>query len=108
MSASLPRPRHGGPVRTTQELRELAASILQEDIHTLARTTAYLRRSYRVVFAGYVAMMVFGVAAIVAAFIKGMTASAVGEAASAIGLAGLTVGIFVAFFVQRPSAALER
>ena len=27
---------------------------------------------------------------------------------SSVGLAGLTVGIFVAFFVQRPSAALER
>ena len=108
MNHSLPRPRHGDPVRTTQELRELAAAVLQEDVATLARTTAYLRRSYRVVFVGYVAMMVFGVAAIVAAFVRGMTASSLGEAVSAIGLAGLTVGIFVAFFVQRPSAALER
>ena len=32
----------------------------------------------------------------------------IGQAAAAIGLAGLTVGIFIAFFVQRPSAALER
>ena len=105
---SLPRPRHGDRTDTTQELRELAASILQQDVETLARTTAYLRRSYRVVFIGYVAMMVFGVAAIVASFVKGITASSIGEAAAAIGLAGLTVGIFVAFFVQRPSAALER
>jgi hypothetical protein len=104
----LPRPRHGDPVQTTQELRELAAAVLHDDVQTLARTTAYLRRSYRVVFLGYVAMMVFGVGAIVAAFVKGLTASSVGEAAAAIGLAGLTVGIFVAFFVQRPSAALER
>ena len=104
----LPRPRHGDPVRTTQDLRELAAAVLHEDIETLSRTTAYLRRSYRVVFVVYVAMMIFGVAAIVAAFVKGLTASSIGEAASAIGLAGLTVGIFVAFFVQRPSAALER
>jgi hypothetical protein len=104
----LPRPRHGDPAQTTQELRDLAAAVLHEDVQTLARTTAYLRRSYRVVFAGYVAMMVFGVAAIVAAFVKGLTAASVGEAAAAIGLAGLTVGIFVAFFVQRPSAALER
>ena len=104
----LPRPRHGDPVQTTQELRALAAAILQEDVQTLARTTAYLRRSYRAVFVGYVAMMVFGVAAIVAAFVKGMTAASIGQAAAAIGLAGLTVGIFVAFFVQRPSAALER
>jgi fructose-specific phosphotransferase system IIC component len=95
-------------LQTTQELRDLAAAILQEDVQTLARTTSYLRRSYRVVFIGYVAMMVFGVAAIVAAFIKGLTATSVGQAAAAIGLAGLTVGIFVAFFVQRPSAALER
>ena len=107
-SMRLPRPRHGDPVSTTQELRELAARILQEDVETLARSTAYLRRSYRVVFIGYVAMMVFGVAAIVAAFIKGMTAASVGQAAAAVGLAGLTVGIFIAFFVQRPSAALER
>jgi hypothetical protein len=92
----------------TQELRDLAAAVLQEDVQTLARTTAYLRRSYRVVFVGYVGMMVFGVAAIAAAFVKGLTAASVGEAAAAIGLAGLTVGIFVAFFVQRPSAALER
>jgi hypothetical protein len=104
----LPRPRHGDPLQTTQELRALAAAILQDDVQTLARTTAYLRRSYRVVFIGYVAMMVFGVAAIVAAFVKGMTANSVGEAITAVGLAGLTVGIFVAFFVQRPSAALER
>ncbi len=103
----LPRPRHGDR-QTTQELRELAAAVLHDDIQTLARTTAYLRRSYRVVFVGYVAMMVFGVAAIVAAFVKGLTASSLGAAVSAIGLAGLTVGIFVAFFVQRPSAALER
>ena len=48
------------------------------------------------------------IAAIVAAFIKGLTATSVGEAITAVGLAGLTVGIFVAFFVQRPSAALER
>jgi len=107
-SMRLPRPRHGDPLQTTQELRALAAAILQEDVQTLARTTAYLRRSYRVVFVGYVAMMVFGVAAIVAAFVKGITAATVGQAAAAIGLAGLTVGIFVAFFVQRPSAALER
>lgn len=108
MTMRLPRPRHGDPLQTTAELRELAASILHEDVQTLARTTAYLRRSYLVVFVGYVAMMVFGVAAIVAAFVKGLTAASVGQAAAAIGLAGLTVGIFVAFFVQRPSAALER
>ena len=104
----LPRPRHGDPLQTTQDLRQLAAAILQDDVQTLARTTAYLRRSYRVVFLGYVAMMVFGIVAVVAAFVKGMTASSLGEAAAAVGLAGLTVGIFVAFFVQRPSAALER
>ncbi len=108
MTMRLPRPRHGDPLQTTQQLRELAAAILQDDVQTLARTTAYLRRSYRVVFVGYVAMMVFGVAAIVAAFVKGMTATNIGQAAAAIGLAGLTVGVFVAFFVQRPSAALER
>ena len=107
-SMRLPRPRHGDPVQTTTELRELAASILHDDVQTLARTTQYLRRSYRVVFIGYVAMMVFGVTAIVAAFVKGMTAGNIGQAAAAIGLAGLTVGIFIAFFVQRPSAALER
>jgi hypothetical protein len=108
MSTSLPRPRHGDPLETTQELRALAASVLREDIETLARTTDYLRRSYRVVFIGYVAMMIFGVGAIVAAFIKGLTAATIGEAVASVGLAGLTVGIFVAFFVQRPSAALER
>ena len=107
-SMRLPRPRHGDPLQTTQELRALAAAILQDDVQTLARTTAYLRRSYRVVFLGYVAMMVFGVAAIVAAFVKGLTANSLGEAITSVGLAGLTVGIFVAFFVQRPSAALER
>jgi len=107
-SMRLPRPRHGDPLHTTQELRTLAAAILQEDVHTLARTTAYLRRSYRVVFVGYVAMMAFGVAAIVAAFVKGLTATSLSEAITSVGLAGLTVGIFVAFFVQRPSAALER
>jgi hypothetical protein len=104
----LSRPRHGNPLETTQELRELASAILQDDIQTLARTTSYLRRSYRVVFVGYVAMMVFGVAAIVASFVKGLTATSLGESIGAVGLAGLTVGIFVAFFVQRPSAALER
>jgi hypothetical protein len=104
----LPRPRHGDPLQTTQDLRELASAILQDDVRTLARTTAYLRRSYRVVFVGYIAMMVFGLVAIGAAFVKGMAASSLGEAVAAVGLAGLTVGIFVAFFVQRPSAALER
>jgi hypothetical protein len=108
MTMRLPRPRHGDPLQTTQQLRALAASVLSEDVQTLARTTSYLRRSYRVVFIGYVAMMVFGVGAIVAAFVKGMTANSLGAAAAAIGLAGLTVGIFIAFFVQRPSAALER
>jgi hypothetical protein len=108
MTTRLPRPRHGDPRDTTQELRALAAAVLQEDVETLARSTAYLRRSYRVVFAGYVAMMVFGVAAIVAAFVRGLTAHSLGESITAVGLAGLTVGIFIAFFVQRPSAALER
>jgi hypothetical protein len=108
MTMRLPRPRHGDPLQTTQELRALAASVLQEDVETLARTTDYLRRSYRVVFIGYVAMMVFGVGAIVVAFIKSLTAHNLAEAMAAIGLAGLTVGIFIAFFVQRPSAALER
>src|SRR5881397_1313126 len=108
MTMRLPRPRHGDPEQTAIELRELAASILHDDIETLARTTAYLRRSYRVVFVAYVAMLVFGLAAVAAAFVKGLTASSVGEATAAVGLAGLTVGIFVAFFVQRPSAALER
>jgi len=108
MTMRLPRPRHGDPLQTTQQLRELAASVLSEDVQTLARTTSYLRRSYRVVFVAYIAMMVFGVSAIVAAFVKGMTADNMGAAAAAIGLAGLTVGIFIAFFVQRPSAALER
>ena len=73
MTMRLPRPRHGDPKETTSELRELAAAILRDDVQTLARTTAYLRRSYRVVFLGYVAMMVFGVGAIVAAFVKGLT-----------------------------------
>jgi len=100
MTMRLPRPRHGDPQQTTAELRELAASILQDDVQTLARTTAYLRRSYRVVFVGYIAMMVFGVAAIAAAFVKGLTAGTMGQAAAAIGLAGLTVGIFIAFGVQ--------
>ncbi|HEX6761405.1 MAG TPA: hypothetical protein VF094_01260 [Gaiellaceae bacterium] len=108
MTMRLPRPRHGDPLQTTDELRELAAAILQDDVQTLARTTAYLRRSYRIVFVGYVAMMAFGVSAVVAAFVKGMEATSLGEAAAAVGLAGLTVGIFIAFFVQRPSAALER
>jgi hypothetical protein len=108
MTTALPRPRHGDPLETTQELRALAATVLREDVETLARSTDYLRRSYRVVFIGYVAMMVFGVGAIVAAFVKGLTAATIGEAVASVGLAGLTVGIFVAFFVQRPSAALER
>jgi hypothetical protein len=108
MTMRLPRPRHGDPLDTTQELRALAAAVLREDVETLARTTDYLRRSYRVVFIGYVAMMIFGVGAIVAAFVKGLTAATIGEAVASVGLAGLTVGIFVAFFVQRPSAALER
>jgi hypothetical protein len=108
MEMRLPRPRHGDPVETTAQLRALAAAVLSEDVRTLARTTAYLRRSYRVVFLGYVAMLLFGLAAVVAAFVKGLTATSLGEAAAAIGLAGLTVGIFAAFFIQRPSAALER
>jgi hypothetical protein len=108
MEMRLPRPRHGDPVRTTAELRTLAAAVLSEDVQTLARTTAYLRRSYRAVFVGYLAMLVFGLAAVVAAFVKGLTATTLGQAAAAIGLAGLTVGIFTAFFIQRPSAALER
>ena len=68
----LPRPRHGDPVRTTQDLRELAAAVLHEDIETLSRTTAYLRRSYRVVFLGYVAMMVFGIVVGVALLLSGI------------------------------------
>jgi len=108
MEMRLPRPRHGDPVRTTAELRELAAAVLSEDVRTLAHTTAYLRRSYRAVFIGYVAMLVFGLAAVIAAFVKGLTATSLGEAVAAVGLAGLTVGIFTAFFIQRPSAALER
>ena len=104
----LPRPRHGDPKQATLELRELAAAVLADDIQTLSRTTAYLRRSYRTVFLAYVAMLVFGLAAVCAAFVKGLTATTLGEAVAAIGLAGMTVGIFIAFFVQRPSAALER
>jgi hypothetical protein len=108
MAMRLTRPRHGDPVQTTAQLRELAAAVLSEDVRTLARTTAYLRRSYRTVFVAYLAMLVFGLAAVVAAFVKGLEATSIGEAVAAIGLFGLTVGIFVAFFVQRPSAALQR
>ncbi len=108
MTVQLPRPRHGDPLRTTEELRELAAAVLDEDVRTLGRTTAYLRRSYRVVFVAYVAMLVFGLAAVVAAFVRGLTAATTAESVAAAALAGMTVGIFVAFFVQRPSAALER
>ena len=108
MTMRLPRPRHGDPDQATSELRELAAAVLADDIQTLSRTTAYLRRSYRAVFASYVAMLAFGLAAVAAAFVKGLTARGIGDAIAAIGLAGMTVGIFVAFFIQRPSAALER
>jgi hypothetical protein len=108
MAMRLTRPRHGDSVQTTAQLRELAAAVLSEDVRTLARTTAYLRRSYRTVFVAYLAMLVFGLAAVVAAFVKGLEARSVGEAVAAIGLCGLTVGIFIAFFVQRPSAALQR
>ncbi|HZT16265.1 MAG TPA: hypothetical protein VFA19_09970 [Gaiellaceae bacterium] len=108
MTVQLPRPRHGDPLRTTEELRALAAAVLDEDVRTLGRTTAYLRRSYRVVFVAYVAMLVFGLAAVVAAFVRGLTAATTAESVAAAALAGMTVGIFVAFFVQRPSAALER
>src|SRR3954447_4517297 len=98
MAMRLTRPRHGDPVQTTAQLRELAAAVLSEDVRALARTTAYLRRSYRVVFAGYVPMLVFGLAAVIAAFVKGLTATNVGQPLAAIGLSGLTVGIFAAFF----------
>ena len=108
MNVQLPRPRHGDPVETTAELRALAAAVLSEDVQTLSRTTAYLRRSYRVVFVAYVAMLVFGLAAVVAAFVRGLTAATTAQSVAAAALAGMTVGIFVAFFVQRPSAALER
>src|SRR5512140_2169602 len=108
MEMRLPRPRHGDQVETTAQLRELAAAVLRDDVQTLARTTAYLRRSYRAVFVGYLAMLVFGLAAVIAAFVKGLSANSLGEAVAAIGLAGLTVGVFAAFFIQRPSAALER
>jgi hypothetical protein len=108
MATRLPRPRHGDPEQATKELRELAAAVLANDIQTLSRTTAYLRRSYRAVFASYIAMLCFGLAAVVAAFVKGLEATTIGDAVAAIGLAGMTVGIFVAFFIQRPSAALER
>ena len=40
MVTRLPRPRHGDPIRTTFELRELAAAVLEDDVQTLARTTA--------------------------------------------------------------------
>jgi hypothetical protein len=108
MKVTLPRPRHGDPIRTTEELRALAAAVLEDDVQTLARTTAYLRRSYRVVFLGYVAMLLFGLAAVIAAFERGLTAANTTQAVVSGVLAGMTVGIFVAFFVQRPSAALER
>ena len=108
MVMRLPRPRHGDPIRTTAELRELAAAVLEDDVQTLARTTVYLRRSYRAVFVAYLAMLVFGLGAAIAAFIKGLQATTVGEAVAAVGLCGLTVGVFAAFFIQRPSAALER
>jgi hypothetical protein len=108
MVMRLPRPRHGDPIRTTSDLRALAAAVLEDDVQTLARTTAYLRRSYRAVFVGYLAMLVFGLGAVIAAFVKGLQATSIGQAVAAIGLAGLTVGIFAAFFIQRPSAALER
>jgi len=108
MTVGLPRPRHGDEEITTHELRALAAAVLHDDVQTLARTSKYLRRSYRVVFIGYIVMLVFGVGAIAAAFIRSMTATSIPAAITAAGLAGLTVGIFVAFFVQRPSAALER
>ena len=108
MVTRLPRPRHGDSIRTTAELRELAAAVLEDDVQTLARTTAYLRRSYRAVFFAYLAMLVFGLAAVIAAFVKGLQATTVGEALAAVGLSGLTVGVFAAFFIQRPSAALER
>src|SRR4051812_22087772 len=102
MAMRLTRPRHGDPVQTTEQLRELAAAVLSEDVRTLARTTAYLRRSYRTVFVAYVAMLVFGLAAVIAAFVKGLEATSGGEGAAAVGLRGPTVGIFIAFFVQRP------
>jgi hypothetical protein len=108
MTMQLPRPRHGDPTTTTEELRALAAAVLEDDVQTLARTTAYLRRSYRVVFLGYVAMLLFGLAAVIAAFERGLTAATTTQAIVSAALAGMTVGIFVAFFVQRPSAALER
>jgi hypothetical protein len=108
MSVQLPRPRHGDPLRTTAQLRELAAAVLDEDAQTLTQSTAYLRRSYRVVFVAYIAMLLLGFAAVIAALLRGLTASSLGESLAAAALAGMTVGIFVAFFVQRPSAALER
>jgi hypothetical protein len=45
---------------------------------------------------------------VIAAFVRGLTAVSTTQAIVASALAGMTVGIFVAFFVQRPSAALER
>jgi hypothetical protein len=39
--------------------------------------------------------------AIVAAFVKGLSAASIGQAVASVGLAGLTVGIFIAFTMQR-------
>jgi hypothetical protein len=88
MEMRLPRPRHGDPIRTTAQLRDLAAAVLEDDVQTLARTTAYLRRSYRAVFVAYLAMLVFGLAAVIAAFVKGLQATTVGEALAASGCRG--------------------
>ena len=44
-------------------------------------TPAQLRRSYRVVFVGYVAMLLFGLAAVIAAFTRALTANTTGAKA---------------------------
>src|SRR4051794_41949575 len=104
MTVGLPRPRHGDEEITTHELRELAAAVLHDDVQTLARTSKYLRRSYRVVFIGYIVMLVFGVGAIAAAFVRSMTATTIPAAITAAGGARPAGGIFSAFFLARAPA----
>lgn len=96
----------GEYLRSESEL--LQFHMLQENAKSFQTIARYVRRSFQTTYLMNVALFLIGIAAFVAAILKGYYADNLSEAAPALIYGGLSVTSFVVAFVLGPIRSIER
>ena len=91
-----------------QETELLQFHMLQENAKSFRTIARYVRRSFQTTYLMNVTLFIIGIAAFVAAIVKGYSANDFSEAVPALIYGGLSVSSFVVAFVFGPIRSIEK